>query len=195
MFWWFLECVFFSIVVFFFLHERRFYEMSYRVKGGSYLRGGRSSNEIRCLTKHYYLTKWRPQIKSLRLFNDFLPLFHVHVWYWFFSSFFFLFQTTARESWSCLVILLFYDLHHLMSVKYWEMLLILLMRWICWREWNFRNPFSMRLTSGGRVRFMNIHKLFANICWTHVKAFKMPIIYCSLFLMWYIQVIRFEEMN
>lgn len=83
--------------VFIFLKKEVFEVFSYEVKGGSYLRGGRSSNEIRRLTKHYYLTKWRPQIKLLRLFNDFLPLFHVHDWYWLVLQFFLLFVRDYRE--------------------------------------------------------------------------------------------------
>lgn len=71
--------IFLFLKYFSYVPGKRFQVFSYRVKGGSYLRGGRSSNEIRRLTKHYYLTKWRPQIKSLRLFNDFLPLFHVRL--------------------------------------------------------------------------------------------------------------------
>lgn len=46
------------------------------------MRGGRSANQISWLTKHYYLTKWRPQIKKLRLFNDLLPPFSCSSSHW-----------------------------------------------------------------------------------------------------------------
>lgn len=91
------SAAFFCLEDFSFFPGRSFQVFSYEVKGGSDLGGGRSSNEIRRLTKHYYLTKWRPQIKLLRLFNDFLPLFHVHVWYWLVLQFFLLFVRDHGE--------------------------------------------------------------------------------------------------
>lgn len=79
---------------------------SYQSRNKFNRRGGRSSNKIKPLTKHYYLTKWRPQIKRPRPFNDCLPLFHVHVWHWLSLQFFLLFARAPSRS--CLVILLFY---------------------------------------------------------------------------------------